>query len=810
MTSQALSNHSEAEKHYWEIFERQELLHRNYRERYLDLTDINKKDALQSWFRLFLKEPKNQDVYNYVSAQTRQFILGEDYKKLIYYYSVTGQIQQAAQTLGLYLISTHTLIDHFIHDPQAFHWNPRLSQSFKKSHEPLDINIVKRIEKCFRDQMQTHKIERGFDVRHSIPMINTLHLCLDNESWPNSLTSKLITLFESRNYYGAPFPISFAGAVGGNEIKLLTELPIQNYDILNLGEQLHLITHALAPVIDKPYSKLTVSDFKELMPSETDALTAVFTAQEGFQNTIDHESLFDVELTTLGPVSDRELGLYGEMLQSIRDAEQSVFIDIFWMGGSIGMNLAKELMKKVIEDPHFSVFIITDTQNKFQYGTELDMVFRYMRAFSEKFTDKNFYITSAQINLKRTALPEFIDLLVTNKVVNDLHSNKNIKSFLEDDGFNLLAKSDHTKVMVVDGKLPEKAKAYVGSKNWTDSSGGANFDEVAEIKGPAAALILNSFYYDVFEAFILDLDPRLGGSMVKNHILSNFPGEYDNLSSRRKAVQKLLTPIDLIYRSSQENFKVPYFEIGQSVVAPTQNNIYGTEMSAIEQNIQVILGAKKQIIIDDQFLYDPSIVEALKFARVHNKVDIFIMLESLLPHVPGDKTAAHIPNNLFIPELTDLGIEVKWQLTPSKLLHSILEDHYKHPKQTIGATFHLKSITTDGVLAQNTQSCESDNPKVDDSFIPVLITGSANKDVMTMSGGFREYQVAVFDKKAVSEHDCVFWKRWHDPDSSITTDGLDFVLPQQAEQLGIKDQKEFLNFLRQLVFAPYNFTKDFF
>ena len=79
-----------------------------------------------------------------------------------------------------------------------------------------------------------------------------------------------------------------------------------------------------------------------------------------------------------------------------------------------------------------------------------------------------------------------------------------------------------------------------------------------------------------------------------------------------------------------------------------------------------------------------------------------------------------------------------------------------------------------------------------------------------MSGGFREYQVAVFDKNTVASHDCLFWTRWNNPELTESTDGLDFELPEQAHQMGITDKESFLNFLKQVIFAPYRFTKDFF
>lgn len=801
---------STEEAHYKELFIRQELLQKTYRDRFIDLTDINRQESLDSWYRQFFNKKENREFYRHILNPFNESILGKDYRRLLYYFIVTGQKVQAAQTVGFYLINAHTLVDYFVHNPRSVLWNAKLHRRVLAGHKPLNMEQVKDIEQCILNILTEDKVERGFNPLNSYAYSRSLYYCLDQNRWANSIKDQVLRIFESYKYYGAPFPISFSGLVGGNSVELFNELPIDARSILTLGEQLNLITNARPSLLSPLYSDMTVNEFADLMPSPQDALQGLFTTEEGFLNTVDSESIYSSPHPMLGALSNGSLGIYGEMLQSIRSAKESVFIDIFWMGGSIGMNLAKELMKKVIENPQFTVVIITDRQNKFQYGLELDMVYRYMRAFSEKFSQYHFYITPAQINLKRTALPEFVDLLVTNKTVNDLHSNESLKDFLEKDGFNLLAKSDHSKVMIIDGKRPGEGLAFVGSKNWTDSSGGVNVDEVARIQGPAAALILNSFYYDIFEAFIMDLDPRLGGAMVHNHIETHFPGENKNLSLRRKAIQKLLAAVDIVDRYKDLNYNFPYKAVGTAVVAPTQNNIYGTEMSPIEQNIQTILSAQKQVIIDDQFLYDPSVVEALKHVMINKKVKVYIMLESLLPMVPGEVVGAHIPNNLFLPELTHLGALAKWHLTPSEVLYAVLEDNFKHPRQTLSTTFHLKSITVDGVLADERSVCEQNRAQWKQDRIPVLITGSANKDIMTMSGGFRESQVAIYDSYAVFTHDCLFWTRWDDPDTTQMTDGLDFKLPPQAESLGFTKNEEFLNFLRRLLMSPYNFTKSFF
>lgn len=794
------------EVRYSKLFERQELIHRSYRDRFLDLTDINKQDSLRMWYRLLLQNPSYVRVFNEASMRSTPILQGKDYRFLYFYFAATGQIQQASQTVGLYLLSSHTVLDNFSNNPQAHAWNEILFQEFKNTLSPFNLREIRNVEECIAGRLTALGIRRQFEVENFTKANGVLNECAGEFPIFADLNLKLNRLFKTEKFPGAPYPISYMGFVGGNEVHLNTEVPQSPYTILNLGEQLNLMTTSLSPLPGKLYSQLTIEEFKQIMPTPESAIEDLFTRKEGFKNTINWDSLYDVDHITLGPVSGKYLGIYGEILQSIRNAKESVFIDIFWMGGSIGMNLAKELFKKVIDNPDFTVVVISDRENKFQYGLELDMVYHYMRAFSEKFTDKNFYVTPANISLKRTALPEFIDLLITNNTVNNLHSQDNIKEILNKDGFNLLAKSDHTKVVITDGKNPENGIAFVGSKNWTDSSGGVNYDEVAAIHGPATALILNSFYYDALEAFDLDLDARLGGSMVNNHITAKFPG-----MQKRKAAEKLLAPIDVIHRSSSMSYNVPYVAKGDATIAPAQNNIYGTEMSAVEQNIQMILNAKHQVVIDDQFLYDPRVIAALKVAKQQHGVNVYVMMESLIYTTQEGQSGTHIPNILFVPELVELGIQVKWQITPPEILAAILEDNARHPNQMITATFHLKSLTVDGVLEKNADSCNSESGWIDETdSVPALVTGSANKDVMTMSGGFREYQVAIFDKKTVALHDCTFWSRWNSDTVTQASDGLDFELPPQAAQMGITDKKVFLNLLKQLFFTPYNFTKDLF
>ncbi|MCB0378827.1 MAG: hypothetical protein KDD33_10065 [Bdellovibrionales bacterium] len=785
---------SQAEDRYNWLFARQELLHKTYKQVYLDMTDINRREALKMWYRLYMEDNFNRYVYEDAMRYLPKSIAGRDFRELLFYYVVTGQGVQANQLVGLYVLSLHTLLDNFAHDPQSIIWNQGLTERAKKITAHFDAKVIKDVESCFANYSLDN--ERSFNTRRVGPMQIGASICIGQNSTIRSMANMAAGLFYHKGYYGSPFAASFTGHVGGNQVDLHNAIPTTAMDILNLGEQLNKVQTAIQPDLQKSYAEMTVEDFQSLMATPEDAVNNIFSRKEGFQTVNNHLSL--------GLLPTGRDGIFASVLKSIKDAKESVFIDVFWMGGSIGMNLAKELMKKTIENPNFQVFIISDNENKFAYGKQLDIITRYMQAFSQKFTHLNFYFAPANINLKRTALPEFMDLLFTNKAVNGIEHNTTLRPYLEKDGFHLLAKSDHTKTFVIDGKNPELGVAYVGSKNWTDASGGIALDDVVEIHGPGVALVLNSFYYDVLEAYKLEAKD---GFVIKAHLDKKAPG-----LSTHKAVQKILEPIDIIDRvhsSSINNIDLAYVEKGDSVIAPGQNNIYGTEMSAVEQNIQVILGAKKQIMIDDQFLWDPSISDALTVAMKKNKVKVYIMLNPMQGVDATSNDGAHIPNNLFLPELIELGAQAKWKVVPPTLAQAILKNKDLHG-DLLSPEFHVKSISVDGVLQSDWQSCQSAEPQIDVSTgQPVLVSGSANKDVLTMTGGFREYQVLVYDKAVVARHDCLFWARWFDDRSTETTDGMDFEIPQQGKDLGITDKKDFLNLLRMLIFAPYNFTKDF-
>lgn len=775
---------------------REEMIQTKYRESYLALVDINRREALQSWFRLFLASPENAKSYMRVQSRLNPFILSEDHKNLLIYYTLTGQNESAVHSLGLYFMGALTLLENHSLDPFVLHYDGT-SENVQNVVQKYSLVDIESQENCFRSVLSGSK--RGFDIQKSKLIVQLANTCLQSSNFTYDLVRMTQALTQDSEYRGAPYAYSFQAPVDGNLIQLWNKVPSSDFVIEFLGKQLHNVHNVVHRTLNKKYVDMTVVDFKNAMTTENEALSRFFTRAEGFATREAHYSL--------GPVSLGQNGIFQRVLESIDNAKESVFIDIFWMGGSIGVQLAKTLIQKTIENPEFQVVIISDEENNFSYGREMDVVYNYMRAYSEKFPEKYFYILPANIDLKRTSLPEFVDLLFTNSTVTLAKENNQLDALYAADKFNLVGKSDHTKVVVVDGKNPELGTAFVGSKNWTDSSGGIATDEVAEINGPAVAVILNHFYYDVLEAF---LQENRRSSYVKNQIAVKLAGE--TMRDLTQGVQMLLEPIDIMKRwsgISPSKIDFPFVVKGSEVVTPGQNNIYGTETSTLDQNIHTILQAREQLIIDDQFLYDPYVVQAIKAAMVKHRVKVYIMLEPLTSVGSTSKVMAHVPNNLFLPELVAAGAQVKWKTVPSNMAKAILAVKAQYG-ESLAPEFHLKSLTVDGVRANETELCNSESPSIKHhKTIPALITGSANKDVMTMTGGFREYQVLVHGEQAVIRHDCIFWARWNNPNESLDTNGLDFEIPPEAKKAGL-DEESFLNVLRMAFFSTYNFTKDFF
>lgn len=632
-------------------------------------------------------------------------------------------------------------------------------------------------------------------------------------------------ILNDKSFVGGPVVTSYSGFVGGNQISYLNQTP-QDPDSI---KYMAVMKSIMAKYVGKD-----VEFFKQAMTSKEAALTQFFN-EENLPSKVDLKTLefvgpHRIFHPTL-PENPKVKNTLGEIMTAIEGAKESIFMDIFFLGGSMGAYVAKKLIKMVQTNPNLRVYFMADQYNGLGYAYEIEYIFNYLRAYAEKFPEDRIYVLPAQVTLKRTGLPDFMDLLVDDtgleKLIND---DQSFKQFVQQMDTYPKAKADHSKVFVIDGKNNETGVAFFGSKNFTDSSGSIAYDEVVKVEGPGVKVVLNSYYYDLFEAMSLVYDQG-GRAYLENSYKKTLQ---KNPSDKLELIKTLLASVDVLERNkpgySLEKVKVSAVEKGEGIFQVGENNVYGTIRTAQTQDIEAILTAQKQIIISDQLLYDSAVIEAIRenLRRLNSETEVFIMLESLSDRLNPKKEFQHVPNNLYISRLMSAApnrVHVKWKKTPKALLPALKEANVlasKIPVLTsqknvakatqLADTYHLKTISVDGVRKNHGNACaqvaeagdtRAAQGQVHSGLMPILISGSANKDLMTMIGGFREFQAAIFgDRNSVAVHDCLFWERWNNPEHSEDAVADDFALPPKlAEKM---KPEEFLAVIRLLLQTSYN------
>jgi phosphatidylserine/phosphatidylglycerophosphate/cardiolipin synthase-like enzyme len=425
------------------------------------------------------------------------------------------------------------------------------------------------------------------------------------------------------------------------------------------------------------------------------------------------------------------------ILRAIRSAESTIFVDLFFWGGTMGISLTKEIIKQLEAKPGLKLVFLHDNINHYGHRAEMGPVFNLLRAYMILHPDKALVLPSYVLK-NVTGFPDFVDELV---------SDSNLSKYGLDEKFSLYlkAKSDHSKVIVIDGDRPDRHPvAFVGSKNMTDISGAVCNDEVIRVEGPAASVLLDNYWNDLYEG--LKLDWRLSdfmGAYYEKISTNGWAKDFGTGGDRIKRIKGMLAPVDLLKRyetaddgeagSLVPNLKVRVF--GEDKVRIGENTVKSLITSVLTQNLMVILSAKKQILIKEQLLYDTRLIRAL-IKKKSEGVDVKVILEGF--DYPGSAYPG-MPNLLYLNHMKKNGIEVRWKLNG--------DSKYLPPE------YHGKTISVDGVSSEG---------EIIASSAHALVVGSANKDYMTMKGAFRETQLEVFNREAQRVHDEAFWKDWND------------------------------------------------
>lgn len=367
--------------------------------------------------------------------------------------------------------------------------------------------------------------------------------------------------------------------------------------------------------------------------------------------------------------------IFWAILDTIRGAKKSLFCNLFLFGGKIGGSLAIEIVKKsreLKESGFGPVVILRDFINNFDVGPETTPVMLYLQeeASSE---DSNLVILEADIFNQPSIVPP--NLFQYGAV------GLNLNDIADEYQKNFRIQSNHVKLFSADWNT-QTPRAIFGSKNQADHSGGYHYDHMIRITGPAAAVLQSMFYRDL--EFALNYEKNRDYALKSASILNEMRVKVKNI------------PV-----------------AGKTVVRFGENNVDGTVVSIQNLNIQAILSAKKYITIEQLFLYDTDIVDALIAAKEkNNNLKIQIIVDPNYSFGGGP-----LPNYIFWPLLNKYGIEVFQRKT-------IRDITLKNINHNFFQQDHRKALA------------------IDDEF---AIFGSANYTPETLDGNFREVVAEVYD-----------------------------------------------------------------
>jgi len=538
---------------------------------------------------------------------------------------------------------------------------------------------------------------------------------LEKDLFVDALKSnKILNLnIEQRLPNVSPYTLSYQGFIPGNIVKLQSEnkRDLERIEWLNQ----HAIFNGGKLDFDAPYIK---------MPTDEDP--------------------------TGHPIFNED-PIYIQIKEMIAKAQDSIFIDIFLLGGTLGGTLIEYLFEqtkiKRKLNPGFKVLLMHDYATNYNMIAEMLPVFEYIkkRINTEADLKDNFYLLQANIQRHPPGIPFHITNLIpkTDEVFKEMEKRN---TYYE-------SKIDHSKVIVIDANTNNPA-AYFGSKNWTDHSGGYYYDNAIYVEGPAAALVQASFLRDV-EAALTEDPNELRFFYYKEQ-------GYDNVRYLPK--KKEILEWFKIKRSS-------YPSLGIEKVRYAEGDVDGTVKNVRNMIIDMIVNAKKSIYMEQLFIYDKYINDALIKRKIENpEIDIKIVADH-----NGNFGMNGLPNTAFMKEMKSYGIEIRARKT-----YGITAKFPNGAEQTYHQENHRKIASVDG---------------------KVLLGGSSNLNPDTLQGSFREFGAQIYDKEVIAGFESSFLRDWDDG-SKMTDLDIENFQAKVGGTLLSKDLSSFINdVLAQLIRA---------
>ena len=412
--------------------------------------------------------------------------------------------------------------------------------------------------------------------------------------------------------------------------------------------------------------------------------------------------------------------IYKKIRTMIDMASESIFIDIFLFGGTLGATLSEYLLDQVIEkkkkNPDFKVLLLHDYATNYNMLGEMMPIFSYIKKRIETEDPLKGSVFLLQANIQRH--PPGVPFGITNLIP------KTDEVFKEIEKGNTYyeSKIDHSKVIVIDANS-KKPAAYFGSKNWTDHSGGYYYDDAIYVEGPAAALVQASYFRDVEAA--LTTDPKeLRWFFYKED-------GFDNKAYLPKR-EEILSWFKIKNKT--------YPRVGYETIRIAEACVDGRIKNVRNMLVDMIISAKKNIYMEQLFIYDKYIVDALIKKKIENpEIEIKILADH-----NGNFGMNGIPNTLFIKEMKDHGIEVRARKTYGIKAHFPNGHEQEYHQEN-----HRKITSVDG---------------------KVLLGGSSNINPDTLQGSFREFGAQIYSEKEIEKFESSFLKAWNNPEEVADLD----------------------------------------
>lgn len=409
--------------------------------------------------------------------------------------------------------------------------------------------------------------------------------------------------------------------------------------------------------------------------------------------------------------------IYKKIREMIDRSTDSIFIDIFLFGGTLGGTLSRYLIDQTLlkskKNPNFKTILLHDYATNYNMLDEMMPIFEYIKGRIDNEPEVKKRVFLLQANIQRH--PPGVPFGLTNL----LPKTPAVFKEIEKKSTYYESKIDHSKVIVIDANT-DHPEAYFGSKNWTDHSGGYYYDDAIWVKGPAAAVVQAS-YYDDIDAALTENQKELGWFFYKEKGLDN-----KSYLPRKKEILDFM-----------KIKKTNYPHLGSETVRLAEANVDGKIKNVRNILIDMITRAKKNIYMEQLFIYDKYVNDALIKQKIqYPELDIKILADH-----NGNFGMNGLPNTIFMKELVDNGIEVR-------------------ARKTLGIEAEFPDGTKKEYHQENHRKITSVDGKI-------LLGGSSNLNPDTLQGSFREFGAQIFDKNEIAEYETDFMKAWNDSEQTM-------------------------------------------